>query len=91
MKILNLTDYKYKVLAEQILMRETNLFHYQFNIDNYKEMINHCKDQEYKEKLLKLVTSEELQKERELLTYNALLKQIDDDQQLLEAIEKNVP
>ena len=91
-KLLN-NNYKYDLLAEQIKNREVNLFHYRFNIENYSEMINHA-DGDFRSKLEQYIKDEQVQLDRELIVYHALLKQIDDNDLFDQAVKRratNVP
>lgn len=83
-------NYKYKVLAEQILARETNLFNYRFNIANYEWMSDNTQDTSVLSDLDSRISNEKRNLELELLIYNALLSQIDDKEKYLEAVNNKI-
>jgi hypothetical protein len=78
--------YKYEVLAQAILDREKELFHYQFDLDNCRYIIERVEEGEYKEKLRHRIAAITEQMGYSRLTLEAFMSQVDDFNKLQEGL-----
>ena len=82
------TDYIDDVIADALYVREVEYFHYQFDKQNFEEMIKQDLPLEYKEQLKARIKETEEQMDKVEQVYQALRKQIRNEEAHKKAVKR---
>jgi hypothetical protein len=72
-----MTAYKIKLLAEAIPARREEIFHYKFDLANFRFMLNRTPDEAFAKDLQKRIADSKIQLARAELILEALFAQVD--------------
>lgn len=72
-------SYKYDVLADAIYSREVEYFHYNFDLQNFTQIMGTLADGDYKNQIQERIDSTNVQMNNVKKIYDALLSQVDDE------------
>ena len=82
------TDYIDDVIADALYAREVEYFHYSFDKQNFEEILKNPLPLDYKLQMEARVTETEMQMERVVQIYEALKKQIRNEEAHKKAVKR---